>query len=102
MWTHTWPLAQLHQVDRETRKIIVEFGGKHHQGSTAILYMSTKCGGRGLRSVETTYMDIKIKAPMKLYYNPDPSMEAVRLFEEKSVSGGRHSVIKDAGRYAEE
>ena len=47
-------------------------------------------------------MDIKIKAPMKLYYNPDPSMEAVRLFEEKSVSGGRHSVIKDAGRYAEE
>lgn len=58
--------------------------------------------GRGLRSVETTYMDIKIKAAMKLYYNPDPSMEAVRLFEEKSVRGGRHSVIKDAGKYAEE
>ena len=29
-------------------------------------------------------------------------MEAVRLFEEKSVRGGRHSVIKDASRYAEE
>ena len=39
---------------------------------------------------------------MKLYYNPDPSMEAVRLFEEKSVREGRHSVIKDARRYAEE
>ena len=64
--------------------------------------MSRKCGGRGLRSVEITYKDIKIKAAMKLYCNPDPSMEAVRMFEEKSVRGGRHSVIKDASRYAEE
>ena len=38
---------------------------------------------------------------MKLFYNPDPPMEAVRLFEEKSVRGGRHSVVKDASRYAE-
>ena len=38
--------------------------------------------------VETTHKDIKIKAVMKLYYNPDPSMEAVRLFKEKSVSEG--------------
>ena len=39
---------------------------------------------------------------MKLYYNPDPSMRAVRFFEEKSVRGGWHSVIKDASRYAED
>ena len=52
--------------------------------------------------VETTYKDIKIKAVMKLYYNPDPSMEAVSLFEENSVRGGRHSVIKFARSYAEE
>ena len=54
------------------------------------------------REVETTYKDIKIKAAMKLYHDRDPSMKAVRLFEEKSVRGGRHSVIKDACRYAEE
>ena len=52
--------------------------------------------------VETTYKDIKIKAAMKLYYNPDPSMEAVRLLEEKPVRGGRHSAIKDARRYTKE
>ena len=63
---------------------------------------NNKSGGRGLRSVETTYKDIKIKAAMKLYHNSDPFMEAVRLFEEKSVRGGRHSIIKDASRYAEE
>ena len=33
---------------------------------------------------------------MKHFYNPDPYMEAVKLFEEKSVRGGRHSVINDA------
>ena len=32
---------------------------------------------------------------MKLYHNIDPSREAARLFEEKSMRGGRHSVIKD-------
>ena len=64
--------------------------------------MSRKCGGSGLRSAETTYKAIKIMAAIKLYYNPDPSMEAVLLFEEKSVRRARHSVIKDARRYAEE
>ena len=39
---------------------------------------------------------------MKLYYNPDPIMEAVTLFEETSVRGRQHSVIKDASRYPEE
>ena len=92
-----------------TRKIIVELGRKHPQGSTAILYMSSKSvyvciwgGGRGIRSIESKYKDIKINAAMKLNYNPDTSMEALRLLEEKSLRGGRHSVSKDASRYAEE
>ena len=29
MWTQTWPLAQLQQVDREARKIMVDGGGNH-------------------------------------------------------------------------
>ena len=55
-----------------------------------MLYMSKKCG------VETTYKDTKIKAAMKLFYSPDPYMDAVRLFEETSERGGRHSAINDA------
>ena len=39
---------------------------------------------------------------MKLYNNPDPTMEALALFEEKSVRGRQHSVIKDVSRYPEE
>ena len=44
MWTQTWPIANIQQLDREGRKIIVENGGNHPKGSTAILYMSRKLG----------------------------------------------------------
>ena len=37
MWTQTWPIANIQQFDREGRKIIVENGGNHPKGSTAIL-----------------------------------------------------------------
>ena len=102
MWTQTWPLADLQQLDREARKIILENGGNHPQGSTAILYLPRRCGGRGMRSVEKEYKNIKVKAAVKLYRNPDPSMGAVRGFEEKAVQTGRHSIIKDAEKYAQE
>ena len=79
MWTQTWPIANIQQLDREGRKIIVENGGNHPKGSTAILYMSRKLGGRGLKSVENEYKNIKImKAAIKLYCNADPTMAAVR------------------------
>lgn len=46
-------------ADREARKNIVDVGRNHPQGSTAILYMNRKCGGKDLRSVETTYKDVE-------------------------------------------
>ena len=63
----------------------MENGGNHPKGSTAILYMSRKLGGRGLKSVENEYKNTKIKAAVKLYCNADPMMAAVRSFEELAV-----------------
>ena len=80
----------------------MENGGKHPKGSTAILYMSMKLGGRGLKSLENEYKNTNIKATVKLICNADPTMGAVRSFEELAVQNGRHSVIKDAKKYAEE
>ena len=48
MWTQTWPIANIQQLDREGRKIILENVGNHLKGSKAILYMSRKLGGKGL------------------------------------------------------
>ena len=80
----------------------MENGGNHPKGSTAILYMSRKLGGRGLKSVENEYKNTKIRAVVKLYCNADPTMAAVRSFEELAVQNGRHSIIKDGTKYAVE
>ncbi|CAH3040381.1 unnamed protein product [Porites evermanni] len=73
-----------------------------HITSTAILYMSRKLGERGLESMENEYKNTKIKAALKRYCNADHTMAAVRSFEELAVQNGRHSIIKDAKKYAEE
>ena len=71
----------------------MENGGNHLKGSTAILYVSRMLGGRDLTSVDNDY---KIKAAVKLYCNSDPTMTAVRSFEELAVQSGRHSITKNA------
>ncbi|PFX16735.1 hypothetical protein AWC38_SpisGene18971 [Stylophora pistillata] len=82
--------------------MIVENGGNPPEGSTTILYMSRKLGGRDLKSVENEYKNTKIKAAVKLCCNADPTMAAIRSFEELAIRNGRHTTIKDAKTYAEE
>ena len=84
MWTQTWPLAELKQINRRVRKIIVASGGRHPTSSNATLYLPMSMGGRGLRSVEQEYKLTKIKAALKIYENPDPTIGIVRMFDEKA------------------
>ena len=102
MWTQTWPLAELRQIDRETRKIITENGGRHPSSSNAVLYLPRSIGGRGLRSVELECKLIKIKAALKVYENPDPMIATVRDIDERASERGHHSLGKDAVEYARE
>ena len=76
MWTQTWPLADLEQLDREARKVILEKGANHPLGSVAQLYISRRNDGSGLRSVEAEDKGIKIKAVVKLFENSDTTMSA--------------------------
>ena len=97
MRTQTWLIANIQQLDREGRKNIMENAGNHPKGTTTILYMSRKLSGRGLKSMENEYKNTKSKAAVKLYCNADPTMTAVRSFEELAVRNGHHSIIiKDA------
>ena len=102
MRTQQWPIAELQQIDRETRKIIVENGGKHPLGSKSLLYLPREDGGRGLKSVDNEYKLAKIKAAVNLCQNTDPTMELVRRFEEASAQSGHHSLLKVAIKYAKE
>jgi len=102
MWTQTWPIAELKQIDRETRKILTENGGRHPTSSNAVLYLPRKMGGRGLRSIEMEYKLTKIKAALKVYENHDPMIGTVRSFDEKASERGHQSLGKDAVGYARE
>ena len=104
MRTQKLPIADLQQLDRETRKIMVENGGKHPLGSKALLYLPRKVGGRGLKSVENVYKLTKNKTAGNLYQNQDPTMKVVGEFEERAAETGHHSLIKDGVyvKYAKE
>ena len=94
MWTLQWPATELKKFDREARNIVLENGGKHPSGSTAILYMSREKGGSGLRSIEEEYKVRKIKAAVKLYGNRDSAMAMAREFEERAEELGHRSLVK--------
>ena len=85
-------MTKLKKLDREARKIGVENGGKHPSGSTAILYMSRKKGGRGLCSIEEEFKVTKKKAAVRLYGKSDPAMAMVREFEERAEELGHSSL----------
>ena len=97
MWTQHWPITELREIDRETRKIVVEIEGKHPCDST-----SRDKGGRGLRSIDREYKETKIKAAVKLFQNRDQVMKMVRDFEKRAESVGRQPLRKEAAKYAEE
>ena len=99
MWTQTWTLADLQQLVREARKVVVENGGNHPVRSVGQLYISRQNNGKGLRSFESEYKSTKIKEAVKLFENSDTTMSAVRKFEKKAVQTGCHPIIKDAEKY---
>ena len=84
MWTQQWPATELKKIDRKARKIVVENGGKHPGGSTAIPFTPREKGGRGVRSIEEECKGTKTKAVIKLHRNVDPAMAMVRKFEERA------------------
>ncbi|XP_022810379.1 uncharacterized protein LOC111347394 [Stylophora pistillata] len=81
---------------------MVESGARHSLASTDQLYIPRSSGGRGLKSVESEYKLIKIKAAVKLCANTDPTLKLVREFEERAVDKGRRSMLKDASGFARE
>ena len=102
MWTQHWPLTELREIDRETRKVVSENGGRHPLSSTALFYLPRVAGGRGMKAIEQEYKLSKIKAAIKFYNNLDPMMNTVRELEEEAEKKGFSSLVKHANKFAEE
>ena len=66
MWTQMWSITELLRLDRDSRKIMAENGGKHPLGTSGLLCLTRRVGGRGLKSIEAEYKLTKVKAAVRL------------------------------------
>ena len=55
MWTQHWPLAELREIERKSRKLVSKNGGKHPLSSIVMFYLPRVAGERGMKSVEHEY-----------------------------------------------
>ena len=101
-WACTLRIDFLKDVDRSIRKIMNMCGAKHTNTVNEGLYISRQKGGRGLRSLENAYKEIKIKAAMKMKLNTDPRMKLVNQFNQIHLNTKSYSIFKDAKKYCEE
>ena len=75
---------------------------KHTNTVNETLYLPRVKGGRGMKSLECSYKDIKIKSAMKLKQNKDPRMCLVNQFHQRHLQSNSYSLFKEAMRYCEE
>ena len=59
-------------------------------------------GGKGLKSVEQEYKELKIKTTLHLYTSTNQAVKAATQADQARRSRGRKSLMKDPEKYAEE
>ena len=79
-----------------------KLGVKHTNMMNSVLYMPRGRGGRGLRSLEVAYKEIKIKAAVKLLNDDEDRMKVVRMFHYERMPTTSYSLFKSAKLYTEE
>ena len=97
-----WTIHQLQELDREVRRILTDNKARHPCASVPLLYLPRVQGGRGLKSAEQEYKEVRIKTAIHLYASSDPAVKAAALTDQARRTRGRRSIMKDAEKYAEE
>ena len=67
-------------MDISIRQALVENGAKHYQQINDLLYLMKTKGGRGLKSIEQTYKETKVKSAIRLLDTTDQRMKLVVKF----------------------
>jgi hypothetical protein len=101
-WSEKFRLEDLKQMDIIIRDAMVKNGAKHFQQMNCILYLPRNMGGRGLRSLERTYKEMKMKSAVKLLETNDERVKLVREFQRNCMNSKHASIFKDAMKYSGE
>ena len=80
-----------------------KLGAKHTNIMNSVMYLPRGRGGRGLRSLEVTYKEIKIKVAVELLNDEgDERMKLVRQFHFNKMDTASYSLFKSSKLYAQE
>ena len=101
-WGCNMRIDFLRELDRCNRRVMNTCGAKHTNTMNAGLYLSRYKGGRGLKSLEGSYKDVKIKSAMKVKVNNDPRIKLVNQFHQIHLNTNSYSLFKEAVRYCED
>ena len=63
--TTEWTIYEVQERDRQVRKILRDNKGRHPCASVHLMYLPRSMGGRGLKSVEQEYKELKIKIALQ-------------------------------------
>ena len=85
----------LKEVDRCIRGVMNVCGDKHTNTVNDGLYLPRNKGGMGLRSVENTYKEIKVKAAVMLKKHEDPRMKLVNKFHQVHLHTNSYTLFKE-------
>ena len=101
-WSCKFRIDFLKDMDRSIRNVMNVCGSKHTNIMNDIIYLPRHKGGRGLRSIENMYKEIKIKSAIKVKLDSDPRMKIVNKFHQMHLVTNSYSLFKEAKKYCSE
>ena len=98
-WSIKFTSKFLKDIDLAIRKAMNMSGAKHTNLMNAVVYLPRVKGGRGLKSFEQTYKEIKIKIAIKLINTEDKRMLLVNPFHKNYFDKANYSIFTEANNY---
>ena len=92
----------LKDIDGIIRNAMNISGSKHTNLMNAVVYLPRIKGGRGLKSLEQTYKEVKVKVCAKLINTDDRRLLIVKQFHSSYFEKPNYSIIKEANKYIED
>ena len=72
MWSSDWPISSLQELDRNARKIIWKFKGKHYHESNPLPYLPPEREEKDFQEITQLYKTTKIKTAHHIITGKDP------------------------------
>ena len=101
-WSMKFTMKFLKDIDGIIRNAMNISGSKHTNLMNAVVYLPRIKGGRGLKSLEQTYKEVKVKVCAKLINTDDRRLLIVKQFHSNYFEKPNYSIFKEANKYIED